>query len=81
MAGFEVAINGRFWVATEVDRTQIFLMEQVLGILFAEGLVGLEHVTQDGMKIRAQASKRSFLDRRSSSQGRSNNNAMPDPWM
>jgi transposase len=56
-------------------------MEQVLGILFAEGLVGLEHVTQDGTKIRAQASKRSFLDRRSSSQGRSNNNAMPDPWM
>jgi hypothetical protein len=56
-------------------------MEQVLGILFAEGLVGLEHVTQDGTKIRAQVSKRSFLDRRSSSQGRANNNAMPDPWM
>jgi len=40
------------------------LMEQVLGILFAEGLVGLERVTQDGTKIRAQASKRSFLDRK-----------------
>src|SRR5204863_4132534 len=40
------------------------LMEQVLGVLFAEGLVGLERVTQDGTKIRAQASKRSFLDRR-----------------
>src|SRR5438552_16823808 len=40
------------------------LMEQVLGILFAERLVGLERVTQDGTKIRAQASKRSFLDRK-----------------
>src|SRR5437660_11765267 len=40
------------------------LMEQVLGVLFAEGLVGLERVTQDGTKIRAQASKRSFLDRK-----------------
>jgi|SRR5579875_922418 len=39
------------------------LMEQVLGVLFSEGLVGLERVTQDGTKIRAQASKRSFLDR------------------
>src|SRR5438093_11836454 len=39
------------------------LMEQVLGILFAERLVGLERVTQDGTKIRAQASKRSFLER------------------
>ena len=40
------------------------LMEQVLGVLFSEGLVGLERVTQDGTKIRAQASKRSFLDRK-----------------
>ncbi len=40
------------------------LVEQVLGVLFAEGLVGLERVTQDGTKIRAQASKRSFLDRK-----------------
>jgi len=40
------------------------LMEQVLGVLFSEGLVGLERVTQDGSKIRAQASKRSFLDRK-----------------
>ena len=39
-------------------------MEQVLGVLFSEGLVGLERVTQDGTKIRAQASKRSFLDRK-----------------
>lgn len=39
------------------------LMEQVLAVLFSEGLVGLERVTQDGTKIRAQASKRSFLDR------------------
>src|SRR5207245_1063540 len=39
-------------------------MEQVLGILFAERLVVLERVTQDGTKIRAQASKRSFLDRK-----------------
>src|SRR2546427_9112377 len=39
------------------------LIEQVLGVLFSEGLVGLERVTQDGTKIRAQASKRSFLDR------------------
>src|SRR5947208_8521249 len=31
------------------------LVEQVLGVLFAEGLVGLERVTQDGTKIRAQA--------------------------
>ena len=31
------------------------LMEQVLGVLFSEGLVGLERVTQDGTKIRAQA--------------------------
>ena len=38
------------------------LMEQVLGILFSEGLVGLARVTQDGTKIRAQASKRSFID-------------------
>jgi len=38
------------------------LMEQVLGVLFSEGLVGLERVTQDGTKIRAQASKRSFVD-------------------
>ena len=40
------------------------LMEQVLGVLLSEGLVGLERVTQDGTKIRAQASKRSFLDRK-----------------
>ena len=40
------------------------LMEQVLGVLFSEGLVGLERVTQDGTKIRAQASKRSFLERK-----------------
>jgi len=40
------------------------LMEQVLGVLFSEGLVGLERVTQDGTKIRAQASKRSFVDRK-----------------
>src|SRR5216684_7192470 len=40
------------------------LMEQVLGVLFSEGLVSLERVTQDGTKIRAQASKRSFLDRK-----------------
>ena len=40
------------------------LMEQVLGVLFSDGLVGLERVTQDGTKIRAQASKRSFLDRK-----------------
>ena len=40
------------------------LIEQVLGVLFSEGLVGLERVTQDGTKIRAQASKRSFLDRK-----------------
>jgi transposase len=40
------------------------LMEQVLGILFSEGLVGLARVTQDGTKIRAQASKRSFIDPR-----------------
>src|ERR1700693_992231 len=40
------------------------LMEQVLGVLFSEGLGGLERVTQDGTKIRAQASKRSFLDRK-----------------
>ncbi|MGC1294880.1 MAG: transposase [Alloacidobacterium sp.] len=39
------------------------LMEQVLGILFSEGLVGLVRVTQDGTKIRAQASKRSFVDK------------------
>lgn len=39
------------------------LMEQVLGVLFSEGLVSLRRVTQDGTKIRAQASKRSFLDR------------------
>src|SRR6266567_7319411 len=39
-------------------------LEQVLGVLFSEGLVGLERVTQDGTKIRAQASKRSFLDRK-----------------
>jgi transposase len=38
------------------------LLEQVLGILFSEGLVGLTRVTQDGTKIRAQASKRSFID-------------------
>jgi hypothetical protein len=31
---------------------------------FSEGLVGLKLVTQDGTKIRAQASKRSFLDRK-----------------
>src|SRR6266700_5139043 len=30
-------------------------LEQVLGVLFSEGLVGLERVTQDGTKIRAQA--------------------------
>jgi hypothetical protein len=36
------------------------LMEQVLGILFAEGLVGLERVTQGGTKIRAQASNVAF---------------------
>src|SRR5437870_165268 len=40
------------------------LMEQVLGVLFSEGLVGLERVTQDGTKIRAHASKRSFLERK-----------------
>jgi len=40
------------------------LMEQVIGVLLSEGLVGLERVAQDGTKIRAQASKRSFLDRR-----------------
>src|SRR6266404_8709502 len=40
------------------------LMEQVLGVLFSEGLVGLERVTQDGTKIRAQASQRSFLERK-----------------
>lgn len=39
------------------------LMEQVIGVLLSEGLVGLERVTQDGTKIRAQASKRSFADR------------------
>lgn len=33
-------------------------------LLFSEGLVGLERVTQDGTKIRAQASKRSFVDRK-----------------
>jgi transposase len=38
-------------------------MGQVLGVLFAEGLVRLERVTQDGTKIRAQASRRSFGDR------------------
>src|SRR6059036_3376699 len=31
------------------------LMEQVIGVLLSEGLVGLERVTQDGTKIRAQA--------------------------
>jgi transposase len=40
------------------------LMEQVIGVLLSEGLVDLERVTQDGTKIRAQASKRSFLDRK-----------------
>jgi len=40
------------------------LMEQVIGVLLSEGLVGLERVTQDGTKIRAQASKRSFADRK-----------------
>src|SRR3984893_12272775 len=40
------------------------LMEPVLCVLFCEGVVGLERFTQDGTKIRAQASKRSFLDRK-----------------
>lgn len=40
------------------------LMEQVIGVLLSEDLVSLERVTQDGTKIRAQASKRSFLDRK-----------------
>jgi transposase len=39
-------------------------MSQTLGVLLAEGLVTLERVTQDGTKIRAQASKRSFGNQR-----------------
>ena len=38
-------------------------MTQVLAVLMTEGLVDLERVTQDGTKIRAQASRRSFCKR------------------
>jgi transposase len=43
-------------------------MSQILGVLLSEQLVTLERVTQDGTKIRAQASKRSFGDRKSLNQ-------------
>jgi len=39
-------------------------MGQILGVLLSEGLVTLERVTQDGTKIRAQSSKRSFGDKK-----------------
>lgn len=45
---------------TKDKKTQDELFKQVLGVLSAEGLMDLKRVTQDGTKIRAQASGKSF---------------------